>query len=97
MRTLTMTSLSVTLYILTQSITSAAPIEDNWQQRRLLAPSAGELVAEYRGRVTIYDGLHEELVDRALDTQFDRVERMMFVRVKHNTSDGGIQQEEDCD
>ncbi len=39
----------------------------------LFKPSESMLLAEQRGRVTIYDGLEHADVDRALDTQFDRI------------------------
>ena len=73
---------------------AAAP---GWQERRLLAPSGPQLAAERRGRVVLYDGLDERLVDRALDTQFARVENMMFVGVRHTDPDGDEWADDDCD
>jgi len=73
---------------------AAAP---DWQEQRLLAPSAPQLSTEQRGRVVIYDGLDEALVDRALDTQFERVENMMFVRVRHTDPQGDSWADDDCD
>ena len=69
----------------------------DWQRNQLLNPSAGQLKAERRGRVAIYDGLHESTVDRALDTQFGRIENMMFIRVAHTTPDGDEWVDDDCD
>ena len=69
----------------------------DWNRNQLLAPSAGQLKAEQRGRVAIYDGLHESTVDTALDTQFGRIENMMFVRVTHTTPDGDEWADDDCD
>ena len=69
----------------------------DWQAQRLLAPSGPQLSTEQRGRVVIYDGLDETLVDRALDTQFARVENMMFVRVRHTEPDGDSWTDDDCD
>ena len=68
-----------------------------WQERRLLAPSAAQQRMEQRDRVYIYDGLHEDTVDHALDTQFERVENMMFVGVRHTTEDGEEYSDDDCD
>jgi len=69
----------------------------DWQERRLLAPSEPQLSSEQRGRVVIYDGLDERLVDRALDTQFARMESMMFVGVRHTDPDGDEWADDDCD
>lgn len=59
----------------------AAEAED-WQVRRLLAPTPQERTAERQGTVFIYDGLNEHHVDQALEQAFDRVQSMMFVRVQ---------------
>jgi hypothetical protein len=69
----------------------------DWYRNQLLNPSAGQLRAEQRGRVAIYDGLYESTVDEALDTQFGRIENMMFVRVTHTTPEGDEWAEDDCD
>ena len=69
----------------------------DWQERRLLAPSERQLSSEQRGRVIIYDGLDERLVDSALDTQFGRMENMMFVGVRHTEPDGEEWADDDCD
>ena len=68
-----------------------------WQERQLLAPSAAQQRMEQQDRVYIYDGLHEDTVDQALDTQFERVENMMFVGVRHTTEDGDEYADDDCD
>jgi hypothetical protein len=54
---------------------------DDWQSNALFEPSARQLERERAGWVTIYDGLTDRQVARALDTQFHRVEAMMFVNV----------------
>jgi hypothetical protein len=69
----------------------------DWQERRLLAPSERQLSSEQLGRVVIYDGLDERLVDSALDTQFGRMENMMFVGVRHTEPDGEEWADDDCD
>ena len=43
----------------------------------------------------IYDGLDEEVVERALDEQFDRIEHMMFTRIHHAGPDGTVSVEDD--
>ncbi len=55
---------------------------DDWQERRLFEPKPAELASEAAGRVVIYDGLTEPQVDKAMDQAFDRIEHMMFIRVK---------------
>jgi hypothetical protein len=67
---------------------------DSFQIKALLAPGKSILQAESRGRVMIYDGLDEEVVDRALDEQFDRIEHMMFIRI-HRAGPGGTVSVED--
>ena len=51
----------------------------DWRMQRLMAPSPRELEREKRGSVYIYDGLTEREVDVALETQFARIQNMMFV------------------
>ena len=63
----------------------------------LFNPSESMLRAEARGRVTIYDSLDSEVVDRALDEQFSRIENMMFVGIRHTLPDGSVEADDDCD
>ena len=72
----------------------------DWNRNQLLNPSAGQLRAEQRGRVAIYDGLYESTVDEALDTQFGRIENMIFPKIEyctHTTPEGDEWAEDDCD
>ena len=69
-----------------------------WQLAMLHDPSPAQLKTENRGRVFIYDRLHDAEVELAMNTQFDRIERMMFVRTQQTTQDGETETAEDgCD
>lgn len=61
---------------------------DSWQTERLFKPSAADLKSEARGRVMIYDGLTDKMVERALHEQFERVEAMMFICTVLTDPDG---------
>jgi len=64
----------------------------DWQVRRLMEPSPRELEKERKGNVYIYDALTGREVDTALDTQFLRIQHMMFVgTVKTDTSGEPLQ------
>lgn len=82
--------------LLTGSLAGQATAEQDWQERKLFAPSATQQRLERQGRVYIYDGLHEDTVDRALDAGFDRVENMMFIGVRRSTADGLEYADDDC-
>ena len=68
--------------------------------RRLMSPTAAERGAEQSGRVHIYDSLDINAVNAALDQHFDRIQNMMFIRIRHlpPTGAGPADVEEDgCD
>lgn len=90
------THITVGSILIITSLSGNALSTQDWQERRLLAPTANQQRMEQQGRVYIYDGLHEETVDRALDTEFDRVQNMMFIGVKRTTVDGGVSADDDC-
>lgn len=73
----------------------AAGAGDSYQRMALLNPSQSQLNAEARGRVMIYDGLDNEVVEQALDTQFERIEHMMFTRIPQLQDDGSVIVEDD--
>jgi hypothetical protein len=83
------------LGVLLVSATFGAGAEDSFQMKVLFEPDTSMLQAEARGHVMIYDGLDEAVVERALDEQFDRIENMMFTRVRHTEPDGEVITEDD--
>jgi hypothetical protein len=85
------------LFLMLPLLQAQSASAEGFQERRLLAPTAAEERMERQGRVHIYDGLHEETVDRAMDTQFDRVQNMMFVGTRHTTETGEVYADNDCD
>ena len=90
------TCLVIPMILSMSCLAGYATADQDWQERQLLAPSASQRGMEQRGRVYIYDGLHEETVDQALDTQFERVENMMFTGVRHVTDGGEEYADDDC-
>jgi hypothetical protein len=81
-----------------QDALAAAHGQDmNWEIRQLHAPSPVLLAREQRGHVTIFDGLPSTEVDRALDQQFGRIDKMMFIRTRHVSEDGSVTMDDDCD
>ncbi len=89
---LTALSLIKPLYAMAQSD------EDSWQLDMLHKPTAQQTKVEQKGRVFIYDGLDNEDVEKALDDQFDRIQHMMFVGIRHRDPDGGDSSvDDDCD
>jgi hypothetical protein len=82
--------------LLISGLSGQAMGAQGWQERRLLSPSATQQRTEQQGKVYIYDGLHEETVEQALDTQFDRVQHMMFIGTRHTDGDGEEPADDDC-
>lgn len=84
------------LLLLTSSLVLAA---GSFQQNLLLTPSKNMLLAEVDGRVMIYDGLKSETIDKAMDEQFNRIDKMMFVSTLYKQKNGEYKTEEgdDCD
>jgi hypothetical protein len=58
--------------------------------RRLFEPTEAERAAEAAGRIHIYDGLRDVDVERALEEEFDRVDSMMFIRVRPTDQRGDV-------
>jgi len=89
--------LAIALGVHTGQTLAVGDVPDNYDENVLFNPSDAVLHAEAKGRVTIYDGLEDRVVDQALDTQFERIDRMMFVRTRETLPDGSIEVDDDCD
>ncbi|WP_078119894.1 hypothetical protein [Thiosocius teredinicola] len=57
-------------------------LSDDYQTNRLFTPSPRMLEQERAGRVFIYDSLDAREVDAAMDQHFERIQNMMFIRVR---------------
>ncbi|MGD8852812.1 MAG: hypothetical protein PVI28_10440 [Gammaproteobacteria bacterium] len=82
--------LSVVFIASLSCFAAPAGAEDGWQERMLFSPSAHQLELEQRGRVMIYDGMKDSQIRRAIDTQFDRIQSMMFVRTIATDAEGEV-------
>ena len=67
---------------------------DNWQLRRLMQPTEGELLREAQGEVVIYDGLTDKQIESAMSLHPQRIRSMMFVGTII-TDDNGAPQMDD--
>ena len=63
--------------------------QQSWQMSLLFNPGEHQYEMEHRGRVFIYDGLRDTVIEKALDEQYDRIEGMMFVNTVV-TDDNGV-------
>ena len=71
---------------------------DDYQLKVLFTPSNSDLQAEVNGRVMIYDSLKNKTVEKAMNEQFERIDKMMFVRTQYEQENGDYETEEDgCD
>ena len=87
--------ISAILIVLVLGLLGPAEGGDNWQEEMLFNPSASQQKIEKRGRVIIYDGLKDTQISQAMDTQFDRVQSMMFIRTVVTDSEGEIQRDKE--
>ena len=67
-----------------------APSLERWQMNMIYHPSESVLERESNGFVFIYDGFNENKVDQILDDKFNRIDHMMFTRVKLTDTSGKI-------
>ncbi len=88
---------SVVITVLVFGLAGPTEAEDAWQERMLFHPPASQLELEKRGRIVIYDGLVDTQITQAMDTQFDRIQSMMFVRTIATDAEGEILRDEETD
>ena len=69
---------------------NSAPSLEQWQMDMIYDPGEHVLEREQKGFVHIYDGFDETQVDRILDEKFERIDHMMFTRVKQTDRSGEI-------
>jgi hypothetical protein len=62
--------------------------QQSWQLSLLFNPGDHQHEMERSGRVFIYDGLRDTVIEQALDEQYDRIEGMMFVNTVVTDDDG---------
>ena len=87
----------VTASLISASVLAAqVDVSAQWQEGRLLEPSAAQRTTEQSGKVIIYDRMDEALVDKALDSQFERIENMMFIRIQRPQPVGEAMEDDDC-
>ena len=90
------TAIAVSSLIWNPAVFSAE--NEDWQLSMLFDPSAAQLKVEERGRVFIYDGIKSTDIQKVMDSQFDRLDNMMFVRTKVVNADGKVEsKDDDCD
>jgi hypothetical protein len=89
--------LSVVISVLVFGPAGPTEAEDAWQERMLFDPPASQLEREKRGTIVIYDGLVDTRITQAMDTQFDRIQSMMFVRTIASDAEGEILRDEETD
>lgn len=89
-----LSGLGLTTALLWSSAGTATDVSDI-ELRRLFEPTKAELAAEEQGRIYIYDGLRDTDVQRALDEEFERVDQMMFIRIRKTDEDGEVKRDAD--
>ncbi len=69
-----------------------------FQMNMIYNPSPAVLERERKGFVFIYDGFTNQEVESIMDEQFERIEAMMFTRIRHVSANGVVEVEDDgCD
>ena len=80
--------LAMSLVFSHSALADDAP-QQSWQMSLLFNPGDHQHEMERGGRVFIYDGLRDNVIEQALDEQYDRIEGMMFVNTVV-TDDNGV-------
>ena len=105
MKTLLMVS-SLIAALITATGAGAGSDDRSWQLKRLFSPTSRDLAREAAGRVLIFDGLRDTDVEQAMQTEFERVGNMMFVRtvvtdrsgaLLQDKTGGYVTEDDDCD
>ena len=89
------TAIAVSSLIWNPAVFSAE--NEDWQLAMLFDPSVAQLKVEERGRVFIYDGIKSTDIQKVMDSQFDRLDNMMFIRTKVVNADGKAESQDDDD
>lgn len=103
------TWLTVSALIATLVIAGSAGAQSHdrgWQLQKLFSPTSQDLAREARGQVFIYDGLLDTDIEQVLQSEFERVGSMMFVRTVitdrsgeplRDETGGYATEDDDCD
>lgn len=86
--------LAALVLVLFSLIPSTSNAASDWQVKQLYEPSDWQLEREQRGLVNIYSGFTDRQVAMAMDTQFDRIDNMMFVNTVVTKDDGEPKRDE---
>ncbi len=82
----------------TGSVQASADARGGFQMNMIYNPSPAVLERERKGFVFIYDGFSDQEIESVMDDQFERIDAMMFTRIRHVSADGVIEVEDDgCD
>ena len=87
MKTLLMVSSLITALI-TATGAGAGSDDRSWQLKRLFSPTSRDLAREAAGHVFIFDGLRDTDVKQAMQSEFERIGSMMFVRTVVTDDEG---------
>ncbi len=63
---------------------------NSWQMKQIYQPNQNLLDREKSGLVMIYDSFTDSQVNQILDEKFNRIQSMMFTRVKQTDSQGVV-------
>ena len=77
------------------SLTMTVSANESYYHNVLFKPDKSILKAEARGNIMIYDGLENKVVEQALDEQFERIDHMMFIGIRHTQPDGEVNIDDD--
>ena len=80
------------------NLTAAAEtVYSQIDEKLLFDPDPLQKKKEAAGQVVIYDRVREQIINTALDNNFDRIEHMMFINTVIKTDTGELEAEDDCE